>query len=109
MHERLTNDEKKSKVKKASYEGYVVLCTRTFGRGTDFYQSEKLEEAGGIHVIQTFFTEDFAEEVQIRGRTRRQGNPGSFEMILSVDGLISIENFITEKDLSMHMHNLGPY
>lgn len=78
IHERLTNDEKKDRVKKACYEGHITLCTRTFGRGTDFSCSEKVERAGGVHIIQTFFTEDISEEVQIRGRTRRQGSPGSF-------------------------------
>ena len=63
IHERFTNDEKKDKVKKAAYEGHITLCTRTFGRGTDFSCSEKVERAGGVHIIQTFITEDFSEEV----------------------------------------------
>jgi hypothetical protein len=35
-----------------------------------------------MHVIQTFWSPDNAEEVQIRGRTCRQDNPGSFRLIL---------------------------
>ena len=38
--------------------------------------------AGGLHVIQTFFTNDYSEEIQIRGRTRRQGTTGSYELIV---------------------------
>lgn len=41
----------------------------------------------GVHVIQTFLSEQAAEEVQIMGRTARQGNKGSFGMILRYSDL----------------------
>jgi len=37
---------------------------------------------GGIHVVQTFFCSDLGEEIQIKGRTARQGQEGSFQLIL---------------------------
>jgi hypothetical protein len=38
-------------------------------------------------VIQTFFTNDYSEEIQIRGRTRRQGTTGSYELIVQLGDL----------------------
>jgi Mg-chelatase subunit ChlD len=41
-----------------------------------------VEENGGVHVIQTFLSKEKSEEIQIQGRTARQGKEGSFQMIL---------------------------
>ena len=50
----------------------VTLLSRSFGRGTDFMcHDKKVDEKGGVHVVQTFFSIDVAEEVQIQGRTGR--------------------------------------
>ena len=63
--------------------GVVTLCTRDFGRGTDFMcHDEDVIEAGGVHVIQTFVSPQKTEEIQIKGRTARQDNPGSYCMVL---------------------------
>jgi preprotein translocase subunit SecA len=52
----------------------ITLLTRVFGRGVDFACMEKaVADAGGVHVIQTFISEEESEEVQIQGRTARQG------------------------------------
>ena len=40
-------------------------------------------EAGGVHIIQAFFSEDQSEEVQIQGRTSRQGKSGTYSLILA--------------------------
>ncbi len=37
---------------------------------------------GGIHVLTTFLSEEISEEIQIKGRTARQGEKGSFSMVL---------------------------
>ena len=67
------------------------MCTREFGRGTDFkYHGDLVIHAGGLHVIQAFFTEDYSEEIQIRGRTRRQGTTGSYEIIASKDQILTL-------------------
>ena len=40
------------------------MCTREFGRGTDFkYHGDLVIHAGGLLVIQTFYTEDYSEEI----------------------------------------------
>ena len=52
-----------------------------YGRGIDFIcLNKKLLDNGGVHVIQTFLSEDISEEVQIQGRTARQGQAGSYSM-----------------------------
>ena len=63
--------------------GVVTLCTRDFGRGTDFMcHDQDVIDNGGVHVIQTFVSRQKTEEIQIKGRTARQDNPGSFAMVL---------------------------
>ena len=41
-------------------------------------------QAGGVHVIQTFFSRGASEEIQIQGRTARQGKSGTYSLILDV-------------------------
>jgi len=54
-----------------------------FGRGTDFkIFDDRMKKAGGMHVLQTFFSSDLSEEVQIQGRCARQGNKGSYSQVL---------------------------
>lgn len=70
-------------IQRAARCGQVTLSTAPFGRGTDFFCGDKkLESLGGLHVIQTFFSIERSEEIQIKGRTARQGQQGSYEMIL---------------------------
>ncbi|XP_001653604.2 uncharacterized protein LOC5571300 isoform X2 [Aedes aegypti] len=60
----------------------VTLATREMGRGVDYKSSLSVEKNGGIHIIQTFFSIDEKEETQIKGRTARKDNRGSYELIL---------------------------
>jgi preprotein translocase subunit SecA len=81
--EELNEVEKVSVVKRAAGVGQVTLMTRVFGRGTDFKVFDPVvEKAGGVHVLSTFVSTQLSEEVQIRGRTARQGADGTFEMVL---------------------------
>ncbi len=83
LTDKLDNAERDSFVKNATIQGQITLSTREFGRGTDFkYHGSAVIEAGGLAVIQAFFTSDYSEEIQIRGRTRRQGTTGSYEIIV---------------------------
>ncbi|CAE8585703.1 unnamed protein product [Polarella glacialis] len=83
LRESLDHDEKDYVIKKAATGRQVTLTTAIFGRGTDFYCNDsKLEAAGGVHVIQAFFSTDRSEEVQIQGRTARQGKSRTYSLIL---------------------------
>jgi len=71
-------------IEQATLSGNITFLVRAFGRGIDFTcYDDELNKAGGIHVIQTFVSEEKTEEIQIKGRTARQGDKGSFSMILS--------------------------
>lgn len=60
----------------------MTLLTKAFGRGIDFVVVEKaVKDAGGVHVIQTFISAEESESLQIEGRTARQGEKGTFELI----------------------------
>uniref|UniRef100_A0A1Q3FLU5 SecA family profile domain-containing protein n=1 Tax=Culex tarsalis TaxID=7177 RepID=A0A1Q3FLU5_CULTA len=65
----------------------VTLATRDMGRGVDYKSSVAVEKNGGIHVIQSFFSKDLKEETQIKGRTARKDNQGSYELIVCIDHL----------------------
>jgi preprotein translocase subunit SecA len=55
---------RESYVKRASTRGIVSLCTRGYGRGTDFICNDKnVNTEGGVHVILTFKPEDISEEI----------------------------------------------
>ena len=88
LQETLDERERDRVIRKAATSSQVTLATAVFGRGTDFFcHDPELKEAGGVHVIQTFLSLDKAEEVQIKGRTARQGEDGSYAMVLSMADL----------------------
>lgn len=99
MTEEVDNDEKVSLIKKATNSAKVTLLTKSFGRGTDFVSRDQVVSAnGGVHVIQTFLSAEISEETQIKGRTARQGDQGSYSMVL-LDK--SLEPFlITAQDIA---------
>ncbi|CAF4705970.1 unnamed protein product [Rotaria sp. Silwood1] len=91
LTEEASLDEKEILIKRATTSDQITLFTRTFGRGTDFKCDDQIIATnGGTHVIQTFLS----EEVQIKGRTARQGDHRSYSMILLDRDL---EKFHTEK------------
>jgi preprotein translocase subunit SecA len=66
----LTQKEKVQVIRRATAAGQITLLTRAFGRGIDFMCRDSVVEAnGGVHVLQTFLSEELSEEVQIMGRT----------------------------------------
>ncbi len=80
--------DKENIIRQATSPGSVTILSREFGRGTDFIiYDERVSQAGGVHVIQTFLSEEFSEQVQIRGRSARQGCKGSYSMLLSYANL----------------------
>jgi len=81
--EQLTFKEKEAEIKRAPQSNRITLLTKSFGRGTDFkVMDELVRNNGGPHVIQTFVTIELSEEIQIKGRTGRQGGEGSYSMVL---------------------------
>ncbi|CAF3193876.1 unnamed protein product [Rotaria sp. Silwood2] len=81
--ETVSVKERELYIKRAATIGRITLLTRTFGRGIDFVcRNQQLLINGGMHVLQTFFSEELSEEYQIMGRGARQEDYGSYRMIL---------------------------
>lgn len=108
MTEKTSANDKEALIRQAVTTGSITLLTRVFGRGTDFIvYDEKLNASGGIHVVQTFFSEEYSEETQIKGRTARQGNKGSFSMVLLESELEKYH--ITSEDTKMMISTKNIY
>ena len=69
----------------AGQPGRITVATNMAGRGTDIKLSPSVEQAGGLHVILTERYESSRVDRQLAGRCARQGDPGSFEMLLSLE------------------------
>lgn len=68
LTETANSAEKKRIVDLASSSGQVTFFTKIFGRGTDFKVHDQIVSVnGGVHVIQTFLSEELSEEIQIKG------------------------------------------
>lgn len=65
--------------------GNVTIATNMAGRGTDIKLGEGVAEIGGLHVLGSERHEARRIDNQLRGRTGRQGNPGSTQFFLSFD------------------------
>lgn len=69
----------------AGLKGQVTVATNMAGRGTDIKLDEEVLGLGGLHVIATERHEAGRIDRQLFGRCGRQGDPGSFEAITSLD------------------------
>jgi preprotein translocase subunit SecA len=62
----------------------ITIATNMAGRGTDIKLAPEVAEMGGLHVILSERHEAGRIDRQLAGRCARQGDPGSFEAILSL-------------------------
>ncbi len=80
----IDHEQKQVSVQKATIRQSITLLTRSFGRGTDFICiDDTVVTKGGVVVIQTFLSMQISEEAQIKGRTARQSNPGSYYLYVN--------------------------
>jgi preprotein translocase subunit SecA len=75
-------------ISRAGQPGSVTIATNMAGRGTDIMLAPEVREAGGLHVIITEYHEAARIDRQLAGRCGRQGDPGSYE------GILSLEDFL---------------
>ncbi|MSQ50708.1 MAG: hypothetical protein EXR28_02345 [Betaproteobacteria bacterium] len=71
-------------VESAGELGKITIATNMAGRGTDIKLASGVEELGGLHVILSERHEASRIDRQLEGRCARQGDPGNFEAILSM-------------------------
>jgi preprotein translocase subunit SecA len=69
----------------AGEKGRITVATNMAGRGTDIKLGPGVKELGGLHVISS--ERHIARRIdrQLAGRCGRQGDPGSYEAILSLE------------------------
>jgi preprotein translocase subunit SecA len=92
-------------IKQAGQPGAVTIATNMAGRGTDIVLGPGVKEVGGLHVLGTERHEARRIDNQLRGRSGRQGDPGSSRFYLSLeDDLMRI--FGSER-ISGMMQKLG--
>ncbi|MFH1125217.1 MAG: SEC-C metal-binding domain-containing protein, partial [Pseudomonadota bacterium] len=72
-------------VAKAGQAKTVTISTNMAGRGTDIVLGEGVVEAGGLHILGTERHESRRIDNQLRGRSGRQGDPGSSRFYLSLE------------------------
>ena len=72
-------------VKEAGQAGTVTIATNMAGRGTDIKLGPGVKEAGGLAIIGTERHESRRVDRQLRGRSGRQGDPGSSQFYISLE------------------------
>ncbi|MBN3032680.1 MAG: preprotein translocase subunit SecA [Candidatus Saganbacteria bacterium] len=72
-------------IAKAGQRGNVTISTNMAGRGTDIVLGEGVAALGGLQVIGTERHESRRIDNQLRGRTGRQGDPGSTRFYVSLE------------------------
>lgn len=72
-------------VANAGQRGVVTVATNMAGRGTDIPLGEGVASLGGLHVLSLAFNEARRLDRQIAGRAARQGDPGSFQRMISLE------------------------
>ena len=72
-------------VSRAGMPGAITIATNMAGRGTDIKLGPGVVEKGGLHIVGTERHEARRIDRQLRGRSGRQGDPGSTKFFLSLE------------------------
>ncbi len=89
----------------AGKPGTVTIATNMAGRGTDIKLSPESKEAGGLAIIGTERHESRRVDRQLRGRSGRQGDPGSSQFFVSLEDNL-MRMFMSER-VTKIMDRLG--
>jgi len=79
------DEEEAQIVARAGAPGRITVATNMAGRGTDIQIDPEVSGLGGLHVILSERYEAGRIDRQLAGRCARQGDPGTFEAILSLE------------------------
>ena len=81
----------------AGQKGAVTIATNMAGRGTDIKLTDEVKAAGGLAIIGTERHESRRVDRQLRGRSGRQGDPGSSQFFVSLEDNLMRINGMSEK------------
>ena len=84
----------------AGRKGTVTIATNMAGRGTDIKLTPEVKEAGGLAIIGTERHESRRVDRQLRGRSGRQGDPGSSVFYVSFEDQL-MRLFATDRVMKM--------
>ena len=87
MLNEVQQKSEESILNRAGISKAVTIATNTAGRGTDIKLTQRSLQQGGLHVLLTFYPSSERVGAQARGRAGRQGEPGSSEIIVSLENL----------------------
>jgi preprotein translocase subunit SecA len=79
------DEEEAEVIAQAGERGRVTVATNMAGRGTDIRLASGIDALGGLHVLATERHDARRIDRQLFGRCGRQGDPGSFESIVSIE------------------------
>ncbi|MBT8365040.1 MAG: preprotein translocase subunit SecA, partial [Deltaproteobacteria bacterium] len=80
------NHEKEAEIiAQAGQMAAVTISTNMAGRGTDIVLGERVTDLGGLHILGTERHESRRIDNQLRGRSGRQGDPGSSRFYLALE------------------------
>jgi preprotein translocase subunit SecA len=80
------NNEREAKIiMGAGQKGAVTIATNIAGRGTDIMLTDETRKLGGLYVIGSERNESRRVDNQFRGRSGRQGDPGTTQFYVSCD------------------------
>ena len=72
-------------VAEAGKASVVTIATNMAGRGTDIKLSDEVKQAGGLAILGTERHDSRRVDRQLRGRSARQGDPGSSQFFVSLE------------------------
>lgn len=100
------NHEREAQIiAQAGRKNSVTIATNMAGRGTDIKLEEGVQALGGLHILGTERHEARRIDDQLRGRSGRQGDPGSSQFFVSMEDEL-MRRFGSDKVKSM-MDTLG--
>jgi len=79
------HDKEAEIISHAGEPNAVTIATNMAGRGVDIALGEGVKDVGGLHIIGTERHESRRIDNQLRGRSGRQGDPGSSRFFLSLE------------------------
>jgi preprotein translocase subunit SecA len=92
-------------VAEAGKPGTVTIATNMAGRGTDIKLTPESRAAGGLAIIGTERHESRRVDRQLRGRSGRQGDPGTSQFYVSLEDNL-MRMFMPER-IAKYMDRLG--